>query len=333
MNERKVANLVVAAALLVPGSRELAAQIVSKIEAGQYTVSDGVLPMSALRVAPTVQFELPACVVQGARLRVPLRTSAPTRRRHRLRHVHVAHRLRRSRRDDRQREPRDRRSLARQRPGRRADARPRALPPARRRLVRRRRRPAVARRRRLVGRRHRRRRVGQARRRDASKLGIATLHRDVHEFLIHQGRVGPRQRERIALVRQRRIAGDRRRASPMRALFTETAGAGACERQSRFGDLEGVAALGPRRARADGADGPPLRRFVRRHGRLASLDRRRRQRSGSTIASRSSAAADVNRRFRFVDFRRAASAWPGSSSPIGRSPRTRFRCRSRTCRW
>jgi hypothetical protein len=59
MNERKVANLVVAAALLVPGSRGLAAQIVSKIEAGQYSVSDGVLPLSALRVAPTVQFDFP----------------------------------------------------------------------------------------------------------------------------------------------------------------------------------------------------------------------------------------------------------------------------------
>ena len=59
MNEPKVAILVVAAALLVPVPRELAAQIVSKIEAGQYTVSDGALPMSALRVAPTVQFEFP----------------------------------------------------------------------------------------------------------------------------------------------------------------------------------------------------------------------------------------------------------------------------------
>jgi hypothetical protein len=59
MNERKVAILVVTAALLVPVPRELAAQIVSKIEAGQYSVSDGVLPMSALRVAPTVQFNFP----------------------------------------------------------------------------------------------------------------------------------------------------------------------------------------------------------------------------------------------------------------------------------
>src|SRR5262249_10269335 len=58
MNERKVAILI-AAALLVPAPRELAAQIVSKLEAGQYTVSDGGLPGSALRVAPTVQFEFP----------------------------------------------------------------------------------------------------------------------------------------------------------------------------------------------------------------------------------------------------------------------------------
>jgi len=61
MNERKVAILAVAAALLVPAPRGggLAAQLVSKIEAGQYTVSDGVLPMSALRLAPTFQFTLP----------------------------------------------------------------------------------------------------------------------------------------------------------------------------------------------------------------------------------------------------------------------------------
>jgi hypothetical protein len=61
MNERKVAILAVAAALLVPAVRDgkLAAQLVSKIEAGQYTVSDGVLPMSAIRLAPTFQFLLP----------------------------------------------------------------------------------------------------------------------------------------------------------------------------------------------------------------------------------------------------------------------------------
>jgi hypothetical protein len=59
MNEPKVAILTFAAALLVPLPRVLAAQVVSKIEAGQYTVSDGALPVSAMRLAPTVQFELP----------------------------------------------------------------------------------------------------------------------------------------------------------------------------------------------------------------------------------------------------------------------------------
>jgi hypothetical protein len=59
MNEPKVAIFTLAAALLVPLPRVLAAQVVSKIEAGQYTVSDGVLPVTAMRVAPTVQFELP----------------------------------------------------------------------------------------------------------------------------------------------------------------------------------------------------------------------------------------------------------------------------------
>ena len=59
MNERKVAILVLAAALLVPAPRGLAAQIVSKIEAGQFSVSDGSLPMNALRLAPSIQLELP----------------------------------------------------------------------------------------------------------------------------------------------------------------------------------------------------------------------------------------------------------------------------------
>lgn len=60
MNEPKVAILAVAAAaLLVPAPRGLAAQIVSKVEAGQFTVSDGVFPLSALRVAPSLQFDLP----------------------------------------------------------------------------------------------------------------------------------------------------------------------------------------------------------------------------------------------------------------------------------
>ncbi len=59
MDEPKVAILILAAALLVPVRGELAAQIVSKVEAGQYTVSSGALPVSALRFAPTVQFEAP----------------------------------------------------------------------------------------------------------------------------------------------------------------------------------------------------------------------------------------------------------------------------------
>jgi hypothetical protein len=65
MNEPKVAIFALAAALLVPVPRELAAQIVSKVEAGQYTVSDGLLPVSALRVAPTVQFEFPHATLRA----------------------------------------------------------------------------------------------------------------------------------------------------------------------------------------------------------------------------------------------------------------------------
>ena len=59
MNEPKVATLIVAAALLVPAPRGLAAQIVSKIEATQFSVSDGGLPLSALRLAPSIQYESP----------------------------------------------------------------------------------------------------------------------------------------------------------------------------------------------------------------------------------------------------------------------------------
>lgn len=60
MDERKFAILALCIALLVPAPRELAAQLVSgKVEAGQYTVSDGVLPWSAFRLAPSFRFDLP----------------------------------------------------------------------------------------------------------------------------------------------------------------------------------------------------------------------------------------------------------------------------------
>jgi len=61
MDDRKFAILATLSfALLVPARRELAAQLVSgRLEAGQYTVSDGVLPASALRFAPSFQFDLP----------------------------------------------------------------------------------------------------------------------------------------------------------------------------------------------------------------------------------------------------------------------------------
>lgn len=65
MNERKVAVFLFVVALLVPVPRGLAAQLVSKIEAGQYTVSDGALPFSAIRLAPTVQFELPHATLRA----------------------------------------------------------------------------------------------------------------------------------------------------------------------------------------------------------------------------------------------------------------------------
>ena len=65
MNEPKVAIAVVCAALLIPAQREIAAQVASKIEAGQYMVNDGGLPISTLRLAPTVQFEFPYATVKA----------------------------------------------------------------------------------------------------------------------------------------------------------------------------------------------------------------------------------------------------------------------------
>lgn len=59
MNERKVTILAVCTALLVPAPRALAAQLVSTLQAGSYTVSDGVLPESMLRLAPDFHFDLP----------------------------------------------------------------------------------------------------------------------------------------------------------------------------------------------------------------------------------------------------------------------------------
>jgi hypothetical protein len=61
MDDRKFTILATLSfALLVPAPRELAAQLVSgRLEAGQYTVSDGVIPASALRFAPSFQFDLP----------------------------------------------------------------------------------------------------------------------------------------------------------------------------------------------------------------------------------------------------------------------------------
>lgn len=64
MNEPRLAILV-AAALLVPAPRELAAQIVSKLEAGQYSVSDGSLPASVLRLAPTFQYQTPYATIKA----------------------------------------------------------------------------------------------------------------------------------------------------------------------------------------------------------------------------------------------------------------------------
>jgi hypothetical protein len=59
MNEPKVAILVFSAALTLPANGGLAAQVASKIEAGQYSVSDGVVPSSVLRLTPNIQYNFP----------------------------------------------------------------------------------------------------------------------------------------------------------------------------------------------------------------------------------------------------------------------------------
>ncbi len=61
MNEPKVAIVGLTTALLVaiPSGSRLAAQIVSKLDAGQYTVSDGALPVNAFRVAPSFSWYRP----------------------------------------------------------------------------------------------------------------------------------------------------------------------------------------------------------------------------------------------------------------------------------
>src|SRR5262245_26771095 len=61
MREPKVAIVTLTTALLVaaPTGSRLAAQIVSKLEAGQYTVNDGALPLSAIRLAPTFEWMRP----------------------------------------------------------------------------------------------------------------------------------------------------------------------------------------------------------------------------------------------------------------------------------
>src|SRR5262245_32354746 len=65
MNEPKVAITVLCAALLTPCPRGIAAQLASKVEAGQYTVNSGALPVSAIRFAPTVQYEFPYATLKA----------------------------------------------------------------------------------------------------------------------------------------------------------------------------------------------------------------------------------------------------------------------------
>ena len=65
MNEPKVAILVFSAALTLPANGGLVAQVASKIEAGQYSVSDGVVPSSVLRLTPNIQYTFPHATIRA----------------------------------------------------------------------------------------------------------------------------------------------------------------------------------------------------------------------------------------------------------------------------
>ena len=65
MNEPKVAILIFTAALTLPAHSGLAAQIASKIEAGQYSVSDGVIPSSVIRLTPNIKYNFPHATISA----------------------------------------------------------------------------------------------------------------------------------------------------------------------------------------------------------------------------------------------------------------------------
>jgi hypothetical protein len=65
MNEPKFAILFFTAALTLPAHSGLAAQIASKIEAGQYSVSDGVIPSSVIRLTPNIKYNFPHATISA----------------------------------------------------------------------------------------------------------------------------------------------------------------------------------------------------------------------------------------------------------------------------
>jgi hypothetical protein len=65
MNEPKVAILLFTAALTLPAHSGLAAQIASRIEAGQYSVSDGVIPSSVIRLTPNIKYNFPHATISA----------------------------------------------------------------------------------------------------------------------------------------------------------------------------------------------------------------------------------------------------------------------------
>ena len=163
-----------------------------------------------------------------------------------------------------------------------------------------------------------------------AKFGVATLTATFTNFSFTQDRVGRRHGSASLSCAQR---ADRWRADDgVARSFSECSASGACERQSRFSDLEGSLhwEVGPLELSAQ--TGLSLRRLRTTSRPTRAAGRPPRRPSGSTTASRSSAAADASRRCRCAAFRRARYGMAGLELaywPIVRRLPCRSRCRTR----
>ena len=203
----------------------------------------------------------------------------------------------------------------------------------RRDVVRRRRRSTLARRGRLRRRRDGRWRSGPSSETSTSKFGIATFTATFTNFSfskiasVHDTVSAALSCAAETPVRQRRRNG----RGDAGAFSVASSANDACDRQSRFGDLEAsvhwdvgplefTAQMGHRFGDSYDVTADSRRWTLGERHDVAQRPRRRR-----------SPAAAVNRRCRCAASRRGPSAWPGSSSRTGRSRSrlSRSRCRTR----